>query len=91
LGIATGPAPIIAEITEGSSSQKLDYLLNADIRVVHRLGKPEAGCRSCESASGIRALLRTIGAAFVRSGSGPVLRLVNVPLRVPPNMQLTRP
>ena len=39
LRIATGDAPIIAEFTERSSSQKRDCLPNGDIRVVRRFGK----------------------------------------------------
>jgi hypothetical protein len=43
LRIATGDAPIIAEVTERSSSQKRDCLPDGDIRVVRRFGKAEAG------------------------------------------------
>jgi hypothetical protein len=42
LRIATGDAPIIAEVTERSSSQKRDCLPDGDIRVVRRFGKAEA-------------------------------------------------
>ena len=48
LRIATGDAPMIAEVTERSSSEKRDCLPNGDIRVVRRFGKAEAGWRSYE-------------------------------------------
>jgi hypothetical protein len=66
LRIATGDAPIIAEVTERSSSEKRDCLPNGDIRVVRRFGKAEAGWRSYESPSGTHAHLRTGKATFVR-------------------------
>jgi hypothetical protein len=44
----------------------------------------EAGCRSNQSPSGIRAPLRTGEAAFVGCESGPVFLIV--PRQVPPNM-----
>jgi len=53
--------------------------------------KKNAGCRSYESASGIRALLRTGEAAFVRYEKRPCFPFVSVPQQVPPNTPLTRP
>jgi hypothetical protein len=91
LRIATGDAPIIAEVTERSSSEKRDCLPNGDIRVVRRFGKAEAGWRSYESPSGTHALLRTGEAAFVCRERGAYFSFVSVPQQVPPNTLLTRP